>query len=207
MSYPFIQIANACKLDDYYAYENETKSGTRTGSVDCTRSCTDLCEKMVFNIMQRRISNIFEQTAQLTISIKSFQYPIFEEKLKWNQETFLGAFGGIVGLFLGLDFFKIFMYTYILLIFLYKKYRQKKEERTENENPATENDQEMPKGQIATISREKLQSESRGWSLTRLTNRAKRWRWKHDLHYTAQSTRLKIIKWLASNAFKISLVI
>lgn len=165
----------------------------------------DLCDKLVFNVLHRTANDYLTLgPTQLTISIKNLQYPIFEENFKWNQEGFLGAFGGIIGFFLGLDFFKIAIYTYSLLLIMYKKCRQKKNGRTENQNSADgENDRDVTKGQLATTLNEKLKSENKGLTLTRLTKRAKRWHWKHASLHTMQSTRSRKIQWLVSNLFKV----
>src|SRR5689334_14480780 len=126
------KIANLCNLERYSSCLNISK----TTNTDCLSQCTDLCERIVMNMITRKTLDYDGQFrhAQLTISMKSLQFPMYEEKLKWSQETFLGAFGGIIGFFLCLDFFKISMSSYIFLGRIYKNYQQKKSSKIKNQN-------------------------------------------------------------------------
>jgi hypothetical protein len=49
------------------------------------------------------------------ITVVNFEFLAFKEMITWNSETFLGAFGGALGLWLELNFINI---TYQLILVL-----------------------------------------------------------------------------------------
>jgi hypothetical protein len=56
-------------------------------------------------------------------------YPVFEEHFQWAFNDLMGAVGGIMGLFLGLDFFSLLNTFYHLLLILYSKWNQARQNR------------------------------------------------------------------------------
>lgn len=200
-----IQTENTCTLEHYYLCQNNIKIDSDIAVLFCKSACVDLCERKLFNILQRQTDQELYDIAHLIISIKGLQYPVFEEELKWNRETFLGALGGIIGFFLGLSFFQIVMSIYTFFVMVYKKYRLIKDGK--NENSTAEINEGVSERPLMTVSSDQQQTERNGWSLTGLTKRAKRWRWKQVTLHTTQSERLKIFKWLSSNLFKVTITI
>ncbi len=88
---------------------------------DCINSCQHPCEQWNFDC--QLIENFgvpwptsylasptnqyvnpqysYEATIQLTVT--DFDYPVFEEEYLWTLQDFVGSFGGVLRLFLGLD--------------------------------------------------------------------------------------------------------
>jgi hypothetical protein len=60
------------------------------------------CAKWYYEISETKIVNV---TAAVSLNfVTSYDYMIIEEAYSWTFETFIGALGGILGMWLGLDF-------------------------------------------------------------------------------------------------------
>jgi hypothetical protein len=65
------------------------------------------------------------ESTSMILSIKSLQYPVYEEQFVYQTfESFLGQFSGIIGLFLGFDFYMISNAIYSFIIFILRRYRK-----------------------------------------------------------------------------------
>src|SRR5262249_11306810 len=63
------------------------------------------CNQNTFeNLVQARSALTSSYITKVTCSIRSITYPIFEERLALNWQTFLAQLGGSLGLYLGISF-------------------------------------------------------------------------------------------------------
>ena len=98
--------------------ENENKT--------CTSSCVPYCEKWYYNVeMTSQEGQPTEQ--QLDMVMNVFDYLIVEETYKWTFETFIGALGGIMGIWLGLDFGTLVAFVFNPIMALIRKQLSKKD--------------------------------------------------------------------------------
>ncbi len=73
----------------------------------CEEKCWDLCEQRFF--VPNRGSSLQSDTldnidVNVKLYVDSFDYPVFTETFKYTFSSFLGVLGGILGLWLGLNF-------------------------------------------------------------------------------------------------------
>uniref|UniRef100_A0A914XHH7 Uncharacterized protein n=1 Tax=Plectus sambesii TaxID=2011161 RepID=A0A914XHH7_9BILA len=71
----------------------------------CATECVGSCEQIRYRAVKEIAAMQLNETkALITLSIQSFDYPVFMEQYLWTSEQFIGALGGILGLWVGLDF-------------------------------------------------------------------------------------------------------
>ena len=130
-------IGIPCSLEQYRTCLNFNGFDDR----NCTSSCLDLCETTTYKFILSSTVGDFPVpgSTSVTFSIKNFQYPVFEETLVYQTfDSFLGDFGGIIGLFLALDFFMIFNSLYNFVLFALRKFRKLKVSVIEDTNAVIE---------------------------------------------------------------------
>ena len=79
--------------------------------IQCEKGCLDICERITyFNPPGSKASYYPEEEVYyqanyslIQLKIASFDYPIFEETLKWSFLSFLGTIGGALGIWLGIN--------------------------------------------------------------------------------------------------------
>ena len=79
--------------------------------IQCEKSCLDICERITYfnptssSWYSDPIDEVYKQASYtlIRLTIASFDYPIFEETLKWSFLSFLGTIGGALGLWLGIN--------------------------------------------------------------------------------------------------------
>lgn len=85
----------------------------------CIQTCLQSCEQWSYNIelVQFGVTPPKDDkiTGSISFSVSSFEYPIFKEQYTWTLQNFVGALGGVLGLFLGLHGIKL---VKVLLSFL-----------------------------------------------------------------------------------------
>lgn len=91
-----------CQLIDY------TFCANYSSDEDKCDAKADLCESWQFDIRSVQVEYSYSG-AIIELSLSSLNYPVFTEKFEYSLEEFLGAFGGAVGFYLGLDFFRLFL--------------------------------------------------------------------------------------------------
>ena len=85
----------------------------------CTNKCVPLCEQRhyEYGFESERVSS-----SKVNIVLKTFDYVIIEQVFLWNSfEEFIGALGGALGIWLGLDFVIIVEFIVKLVTTLIKK--------------------------------------------------------------------------------------
>ena len=60
------------------------------------------------------------QLARITIKVKDFTSRIFAEQYVWTYDDFISALGGVLGLWLGLDFLIIIQVTITTISYMFK---------------------------------------------------------------------------------------
>jgi hypothetical protein len=104
-----------CHLERYLDCLNETDSKSDSSCENnCPTAClsSDLTLDWIFHDWTTR-----KNGTKIEIGMSTFQYAMFNETYKWTMETFLGAFGGALGLWLGIDIIKILQFTATVLLF------------------------------------------------------------------------------------------
>ena len=81
--------------------------------IQCEKGCLDICERITyFNPPdsawfkdRNHMAEVYKQAnySIIQLTIASFDYPIFEETLKWSFLSFLGTIGGALGIWLGIN--------------------------------------------------------------------------------------------------------
>ena len=79
--------------------------------IQCEKSCPDICERITYISPLGSDSHfdpkdeVYKQAkySLIQLTIASFDYPIFEETLKWSFLSFLGTIGGALGIWLGIN--------------------------------------------------------------------------------------------------------
>jgi hypothetical protein len=92
----------------------------------CIQSCLQPCERWKFDCqkIEEEASSIWSHNddsskwATIQLTVLDFDYDVFEEQYLWTLENFIGSFGGVLALFLGLDVTVLIpMFIYIAAIF------------------------------------------------------------------------------------------
>ena len=79
--------------------------------VNCEKNCLEICERITYFSPSGSqwyfdpINEVYKQAnySLIRLTIASFDYPIFEETLKWSFLSFLGTIGGALGIWLGIN--------------------------------------------------------------------------------------------------------
>jgi hypothetical protein len=95
---------------------------------DCIKSCLQPCEQWKFGCQRIEESGFpwtnnidyyitfspqYSKKATIKLAITDFRYVLYEEQYVWTVEEFVGSFGGVLGLLLGLDanfLYHLFLY-------------------------------------------------------------------------------------------------
>ncbi len=94
----------------------------------CASSCLGLCNRTAFKFYSiQKIASYNSYGLQLTL--KNMNYPVFEESFQWGINDLIGAVGGIIFLFLGLDFHSILNSFYNFIRIVLSKCRKARKNR------------------------------------------------------------------------------
>ena len=94
--------------------------------IHCEKSCLDICERITYFRPPGTagyyypIDEVYKQAnySLIQLTIASFDYPIFEETLKWSFLSFLGTIGGALGIWLGINVLDTITYIMARVRFL-----------------------------------------------------------------------------------------
>ena len=106
--------------------------------IQCEKRCLDICERITyFNPPDSiwyddPIDEVYKQAnySLIQLTIASFDYPIFEETLKWSFLSFLGTIGGALGIWLGINVLDTITYIMAGVRFLIQVCRRRTAEET-----------------------------------------------------------------------------
>ena len=108
--------------------------------IDCEKKCLDICERTTYFASRNSDTRFFPSLQDeiykqanysvIQLMIGSFDYPIFEETLKWTFPAFFGTIGGALGLWLGINILDTIINTMIGVRFLIRASKRKKVEKT-----------------------------------------------------------------------------
>jgi hypothetical protein len=70
----------------------------------CRNDCLPSCTKWFYEIYAIGITDFYEDSSRITLFLPTFDFMIFEDAYSWTFEAFIGALGGVLGMWLGLDF-------------------------------------------------------------------------------------------------------
>lgn len=90
---------NLCQLEHYRTC---LKDITYDGS--CEQDCLKQCKSIYYNQAFLHQLKAKEAACRIQLTAVSWNYAVFEETYFWTMKTFLGAFGGALALWLGIDF-------------------------------------------------------------------------------------------------------
>jgi hypothetical protein len=84
---------------------------TPTSDFDCIQTCLLPCEQWQYDSKLAQSNFLpwgftwdgYEAYGIIRIAVSAFDYPVFVEQYVWTTEDFAGAFGGMIGLWLGID--------------------------------------------------------------------------------------------------------
>lgn len=102
----------------------------RNEDKNCTDECVSNCAQWhyaidVVKLYGQNIS-LHEKVQEVTMTMSSFDYIILTEEYTWTFESFIGAFGGVLGIWLGLDFGVLIELVFTPIIMLLRKLLSKK---------------------------------------------------------------------------------
>src|SRR5689334_880579 len=69
---------------------------------ECASQQIPSCEVRTYSLRERSVATANDRY-MLRCYVPSFQFPVFEEKLAIDWQTFLAQFGGCLGLYLGIS--------------------------------------------------------------------------------------------------------
>ena len=106
--------------------------------IQCEKGCLDICERITYFYPTGSlwgyypIDEVYKQAnySLIQLTIASFDYPIFEETLKWSFLSFLGTIGGALGIWLGINVLDTITYTTAGVRFLIQVCRRRTAEET-----------------------------------------------------------------------------
>jgi Amiloride-sensitive sodium channel len=106
--------------------------------IQCEKGCLDICERITYFNPPDSIWNdypideVYKQAnySLIQLTIASFDYPIFEETLKWSFLSFLGTIGGALGIWLGINVLDTITYIMAGVRFLIQVCRRRTAEET-----------------------------------------------------------------------------
>ena len=108
--------------------------------IQCEKGCLDLCERITYFsppgsewLKDRNdMAEVYKQAnySLIRLTIASFDYPIFEETLKWSFLSFLGTIGGALGIWLGINVLDTITYIMAGVRFLIQVCRRRTAEET-----------------------------------------------------------------------------
>lgn len=110
-------LVDQCRLGRVAACQKQNISNYSL--LECLVGCPQACEQRIYNRIytaeKYRVSNVSTEESDIIVTAISFDYPIFEEIPAQTFPSFIGALGGILGLWLGLDISSITQYILNLL--------------------------------------------------------------------------------------------
>ncbi len=114
-------------------YENETcLEALRNGDRNCTEKCVPNCAKWIYEIDVRSDEDMelldYNNSQYVNIKIMNLDYLIMIETYVWTFELFIGALGGAMGMWLGLDFIALIEFIFKPITILYRNLLPKQSE-------------------------------------------------------------------------------
>jgi hypothetical protein len=94
----------------------------------CASSCLGLCNRMAFTFSNSPKAAVY-RSCGFSITLTNMNYPVFEESFQWGINDLIGAVGGTIFLFLGLDFHSILNSIYNILLIVFAKCKQARKDR------------------------------------------------------------------------------
>ena len=89
--------------------------------IQCEKSCLDICERTTYfsppdsasYYYSFALDEFYKQAnySLIKLTIAGFDYPIFEETLKWTFPAFFGTIGGALGIWLGINVLDAIVFT------------------------------------------------------------------------------------------------
>ena len=108
--------------------------------IQCEKGCLDICERITYfsppdsssSINRDDLDEVYKQAnySLIQLTIASFDYPMFEETLKWSFLSFLGTIGGALGIWLGINVLDTITYVMAGVRFLIQVCRRRTAEET-----------------------------------------------------------------------------
>ena len=85
------------------------------------RTYSQPCERIRFKAITESTVLPDSDQAQIELKFLSFEYFVIEETYVWTTEDLIGAFGGILGLWVGLNFVFLISFFFQPFIWLLEK--------------------------------------------------------------------------------------
>ena len=107
--------------------------------IQCEKGCLDICERITYFNPPKSVwfyypgDEVYKQAnySLIQLTIAGFEYPIFEETLKWTFPSFFGTIGGALGLWLGINILDTIAHGIIGVKFLLRERRRKANRKTD----------------------------------------------------------------------------
>ncbi len=105
-----------CQVDQYINCLNDERINYK-----CEENCPEACSSYSFTLSSVwDYDNARINTTRFEIGIDTFDYAMFNETYKWTMESFLGEFGGALGVWLGIDLIKVLRFVTTIFLFTTK---------------------------------------------------------------------------------------
>lgn len=109
--------ANQCRLEQFIDCFDNARSYNKT----CEKNCSDSCNIFSYSLSVYHSEQFTGGEIRIHISVANYDTLVFEEMHTWNIQTFLGAFGGALSLWLGLDCMNVLRFVAATIAYLYSK--------------------------------------------------------------------------------------